>query len=96
MSISMFNVRKWLTGAGVKGFELVPYPTVGKPYGFSLTHTVVGNSVTVYKSRLYSEIIQPLPGGDGKQAKEPTFALEALTTAAQELQIAAYNGPLAG
>lgn len=92
MPVTFKNVGSWLKKSNVNGFKLTAYPTVGKPYIFTLTHIVAGNSVATYKARLVSDVVQRAPGTTN-QAAPLTFGRESLAAVAVTLHILPYDGP---
>ena len=92
MAVTFKNVVAWMKKSNVKGFSYTAYPTVGKPYRFTLSHTIAGNSVATYKARLDSDIVQRLPG-TSDQAAALTFSRESLAAVAVTLHIQPYDGP---
>jgi len=92
MAVTFKNVDAWMKKSNVKGFSLTAYPAVGKPYRFTLTHTVAGNWVATYKAKLVSDIVQKATG-TSNQAAALTFSRESLAAAAVNLHIPPYDGP---
>jgi len=92
VAVTFKNVDAWMKKSNVKGFSYTAYPTVGKRYIFTLSHTIAGNSVATYKARLESDIVQRLPGTTD-QAAALTFGRESLAAAAVILHIQPYDGP---
>ena len=92
MAVTFKNVAAWMKKSNVRGFSYTAYPTVGKPYRFTLSHTIAGVGVTTYKASLASDIVQRLPGTTD-QAAGMTFSRESLAAAAVTLHIPPYDGP---